>query len=85
MKNCIYILFLFMLWGCDDTVDANDLIKDNDSLVVINCFISPQSSIISAKISKTEFVIGKPVFSFDPRENFTINSGKIFSSINIRA
>lgn len=75
MKNYIYILFFWLaICSCEDIVDADGLLDNNSSLVVINSFISPQDEIISARVSRTEFVIGQPIDDFNNGDKYSITN-----------
>lgn len=81
MKIFIYTVTVFFLLigltSCEDIIDPNNLIKNNESLVVINSFISPQDTIISVKVSKTKFIIGQPIFDSNSDEKFSIKDAKV--------
>ncbi len=79
MKNYIYILsfFLLSITSCEDIVDPEELLENNESLVIINSFISPQNDVISAKISSTEFIIGQPIDDSNSNERLIIKNAVV--------
>ncbi|TPN84391.1 DUF4249 domain-containing protein [Aquimarina algicola] len=52
-KNTILLLVSVWLAGCETNVDASDLL-DQQQLIVINGFLSPQDTILKVQVSKSE-------------------------------
>jgi len=61
------VLLLGIFLGCTDEVDSADLIKYEDSLIVIYSVISPQDEILKVQVSKSTSLTESELF-VSPRE-----------------
>ncbi|KAA1247532.1 DUF4249 domain-containing protein [Aquimarina sp. RZ0] len=76
MRTYFYLILclLLSLYSCEDIIDPDGLLDNNESLVIINSFIAPQSDVIAVKVSRTEFIIGQPINDFSVDNKFAITN-----------
>lgn len=68
--NIIFILSQFFLLSCESLIKEIDpsILPETDSKLVVACFISPQDTVLAAKVTETKLLIGT---TGDIREDIT--------------